>query len=215
MIKFVIAFDNQNTKLGQYFEDCKNDIAALLEEQSHLVKYHSQLPSNQCNEAYIDIAIPQLNPNPFIFVSYTHGTHNGLICNGNYFVSIVNSCYFANSLFYSTACFVGRKLAPELINNGCKTFIGFKDESKVIFENPVDRKVFIDSDNFGIKMFLTKSDATIGQSFESMKNYYTQKIDYYEYTLKNTIMASFLRENRDALVCLGDKNLKKEDLFVY
>jgi hypothetical protein len=213
MINFVIAIDDQNPALGVYFEDCKNDIVALLDEQKRLVKSSLQIASNQCSEVHINSAIPPLNSNPFIFIAYTHGADNGLRCNGAYFVSVNNCHHFANSLFYSTACFIGKKLAPELINKGCKTFIGFIEDSNVIFENPIDKKVFIDSDNFGIKMFLT-SNVTIGESFEAMRNFYTQKIDYYQETLRSPLIASCLVTNREALICLGNKNLKKEDLFL-
>ena len=214
MINFIIAFDNQNIALGQYFEDCKNDIVALLNEQSHLVKSNLQIASNQCNKAYIDVAIPQLNSNPFIFVAYTHGIENGLRCDGVSFVSADNCCHFTNSLFYSTACLIGKKLAPELINNGCSVFVGYKDESEVIFEKDAYRPVFIECDNFALKMFLTKPNVTIGQSFEAMKNYYTNKIDFFMEMGEDILFISSLVANREALVCLGNKDLKKEDLFL-
>ena len=51
MINIVIAFDNQNASLGRYFEDCQKDIAALLEEQKHLVKAFSPIPSPKCTVA--------------------------------------------------------------------------------------------------------------------------------------------------------------------
>lgn len=214
MINIVIAFDNQNASLGRYFEDCQKDIATFLEEQKHLVKSLSPIPSPQCNVAYIDINIPQLNPNPFLFIAYTHGIDNGLRCNGCSFVSADNCIHFANSLFYSTACLIGRKLAPALIEKGCRTFIGFNEETTVIYKDPTYRQTFIECDNFALKMFMT-SDASIEHAFESMKNYYTCKIDRAIELGEDIVYTSFLRENRDALVCLGDKNMKKEDLFVH
>ena len=61
MINIVIAFDNKNEVLGQYFDDCKKDIVDLLDEQKHLVSSCSEIQSAQCNVAYIDISIPQLS----------------------------------------------------------------------------------------------------------------------------------------------------------
>ncbi|KAA6318471.1 hypothetical protein EZS27_031525 [termite gut metagenome] len=213
MINIVIAFDNQNAVLGQYFEDCQNDIATLLDEQSHLIKSFSKVPSPQCNVAYIDITISSLNTNPFVFIAYTHGVNDGLKCGGGSFVSTDNCQHFKNSLFYSTACLIGKELAPELINKGCKAFIGFNEKTTVIFENPSYRQIFMECDNFALKMFLT-SDSSIGKAFNSMKNHYTNKIDRAIELGEDFVFTRFLRENRDALVCLGDKNLKKEDLFV-
>jgi hypothetical protein len=212
MINIVIAYDNQNAGLGQYFEDCQKDIVALLEEQGQLVNSRSTVPSPQCNVAYIDIAIPQINSNPFIFIAYTHGIDDGLKCNGVSFVSTGNCHHFTNSLFYSTACLIGRKLAPELINKGCKAFIGFKEESEV-FQNASYRKIFIECDNYALKMFLT-SDTTVEQSFNSMKNHYTNKIDHLMELGEDPLFIGALIANREALICLGDKNLKKENFFV-
>jgi hypothetical protein len=212
MVNIVIAFDNHNAVLGQYFEDCQKDFVDLLDEQNHLVKSCSKVPSPQCNVAYIDIAIPRINSNPFIFVAYTHGVDDGLKCNGVPFVSVSNCRHFVNSLFYSTACLIGIKLAPELIDNGCKAFIGFKEESEV-FQNASYRQTFIECDNYALKMFMT-SDTTVGKAFDSMKNYYTNKIDHLIELGEDPLFIAVLTANRESLVCLGDRNLRKEDLFL-
>ena len=211
MINFVIAFDNQDATLGQYFEDCKNDIVNFLEEQEHMEYF--TIPSHRCNVAYIDMTIPQNNPNPFVFIAYTHGDDGGLTCSGDFFVFKDNCLHFSNSLFYSTACLIGKRLAPALIKSGCKTFVGFNEEIRVLHEKPSYRDIFIKCDNFALKMFLT-SEATVGQAFQAMKNNYTNKIDRADELGEDFVFISFLRESRDALVCLGNKNLKKEELFV-
>ena len=154
MINIIIAFDNQNASLGKYFDDCQQDIMILLDENAHLIKSCSKVPSLQCNVAYIDITIPLLNSNPFLFISYNHGVEDELKCGGSSFISIDNCHHFRNSFFYSTACHIGKKLAPELIRNGCKTFIGFKEASEV-FEHTSFRQTFIQCDNFALKMFMT------------------------------------------------------------
>jgi hypothetical protein len=212
MINIIIAFDNQNSILGQYFEDCQKDIITLLDEQKHLINFCHQIPTPLCNVGYIDITMPILNSKPFIFIAYTHGVDDGLRCNGDSFISVNNCQHFINSLFYSTACLIGKKLAPELINQGCKTFIGFKEASEV-FENASYRQIFIECDNFALKMFMI-SDTSIGESFDAMKNYYTNKIDRLMEFGEDPLYIASLIANREALICIGDKNLKKEDLFV-
>lgn len=212
MINVFIAFDDQNADLGQYFTDCQNDITALLAEQVHLANSCSLVASRLCNVAYIDITIPQINLNPFVFIAYTHGIEDGLRCDGVSFVSMDNSHHFINSFFYSTACLIGKQLAPELIRNGCKAFIGFKEESEV-FKKASYKQTFIKCDNFALKMFIT-SDASVGQSFDAMKNYYTNKIDHFLELGEDFIFIGNLIANREALVCLGDKTLKKEDFIV-
>lgn len=212
MINIVIAFDNENVDLGQYFDDCQKDVTDFLDEQAHLVKSCTKVPSSRCNVAYIDMAIPQLNSNPFVFVAYTHGIDDGLRCGAGSFISMDNCHHFENSFFYSTACLIGKKLAPELISKGCKAFIGFKEESEV-FRNVSYRQIFIECDNFAFKMFMT-SDASVGESFDAMKNHHTNKIDRLIEFGEDPIFVGSLIANREALVCLGDKTLRKEDLFV-
>ncbi len=212
MINFVIAVDDQDAALGAYYADCNQDIAALFEEHDTLIRSYSKITSTQCNVAYIDIVIPQINMNPFIFIAYTHGVNDGLKCNGGAFVSIDNCRHFINSLFYSTACLVGERLGPELINKGCRSFVGFREESEV-FQNTLYRQTFIECDNFAIKMFLA-TNASIGESFEAMKDYYTRKIDRLIEFGEDPLFIGALTANREALVCLGDKALKKEDFFI-
>jgi hypothetical protein len=213
MINIVIVFDNQNAELGSYFDDCKKDIVDFFDEQNGLVQSCFEVSSPQCNMAYIDIQIPRLNSNPFIFIAYTHGIEDGLRCSGVLFVSTVNSHHFTNSLFYSTACLVGKKLAPDLINKGCKAFIGYMEESEV-FKNANYKQTFIECDNYAIKMLLTVPEATVGTSFTAMKNHFTNKIDRLQEMGESLLFTASLVANREALTCLGDKNLKKEDLFV-
>lgn len=212
MINIVIVFDDQNENLGHYFADCQKDIEMLLEEQSQLVKSYSKVSSRKCNVVYIDSAIPKLNSNPFVFVAYTHGIDDGLQCWGALFIFENNCHHFTNSFFYSTACFIGKKLAPELIANGCKAFIGFKEES-VVFKNSSYRQAFIECDNYALKMFMS-TDKTIGQAFDSMTNHYTNRIDRAIKFGEDFLFIGALTANREALVCLGDRSLKKEDFFV-
>ncbi len=212
MINFVIAFDNKNSELGTYFEASHEDIKNLLEEQQDSVNSCLGISTVTCNMAYIDIEIAKLNQQPFIFIAYTHGLDNCLKCGGNPFISIDNCHHFSNSLFYSTACLIGRKLAPELIKNGCKTFIGFKEESEV-FQSDRYKQIFIECDNYAIKMFLT-SNNSIGDSFDSMKRNYTNKIDYLHQIGEDPLFIGSLIANRESLIFLGDKSLKKEDFFI-
>ena len=212
MINIVIAFDNQNTILGKYFEDCQMDIRMVFDEQTQLVISYTIIPSPHCTEAYFDETIPPLNSKPYVFIAYTHGIENGLRCNGSSFISKHNCTHFKNSLFYSTACLIGKELGPELIDKGCKTFVGFNEET-VVFENAAFREKFMECDNYALKLFMI-SDNTIGQSFEAMKQHYTNQIDRLMELGEDPLFIGSLTANREALICIGDKNLKKEDLYI-
>jgi len=213
MINFIIAYDNSDANLGAYFEECKNHLLGVLTEQSGLANEIREICGNRCNDAHIDILIPQYNSNPFIFVAYSHGNEKALYFgNCRYVEKDVNIHNFANSLFYTTACSVGKELGAHLIENGCLAFIGY-DETVSAYKLTEKKDISKNCDNAGIIEFLS-DDITIWEAYMRMRNYYTQQINKFE-NLEDMMFAGDLVEARDALVCLGDKNLKKENLFVH
>lgn len=210
MIKIISAIDEKDSRLGKYFEDSQSDILSFLEEQELLEDYHS-INAECCNVAYIDSLLSKITVEPFIFIVYTHGNEKALCCNGANYVSENNSHHFKNSLFYSTACLVGKKLAPNLIEHGCKAFIGFTEESQA-FEKDDYKEISINCDNAGIKALLS-TKITVEQAFDMMKSYYSQQIDKFN-EVKDILFAAELTANREALILLGNGSLTKDDFDI-
>jgi hypothetical protein len=213
MINFVVAYDDRDVNLGTYFEDCKNQLLEVLGELNEFVEGKvREMPGQQCNNAAIDLVMPQYQPKPFIFTAYSHGNENALCCkNNNYIEKDNNAHHFANSLFYTTACSAGKELGPHLIDMKCLAFVGYESEICTYMQD--DRKdISKKCDNAGIIAFLSEN-ITISEAYIKMKTYYTQQIDRLN-GVKDILFAGDLVEARDALVCLGNKDLKKEDLFI-
>lgn len=204
MTKILIASDEADEKLGSYFKESQDDIYGFLEEKN-LQGVCQLIPSAKCTQDDIISLTPE---NPFIFIAYTHGNSGALRCNGADFVSSQNSSNFVDSFFYSTACLTGEKLAQQLIDDGCKAFIGYRKES-MAFGSDHYKTIFINCDNSGIKALLDGSNVTIESAYEKMKKYITQQIDRL-INIKDVMVASELVDNREALICLGDKTLMKE-----
>jgi hypothetical protein len=214
MINFIVACDNNDIELGAYFTDCKEQLFGVLEEQKGLINGSiHEMSGNLCNSIYIDLKIPTYHPDPFVFIAYSHGNEIALCCRGNcYIEKNINAQHFRNSLFYTSACSVGKDLGPHLIEQGCLSFIGYESEINAYKKN--ERKdISKKCDNAGIIAFLS-GDLTIYDSYKRMKNYYTQQIDKLE-DIKDIMFAMDLIHARESLVCLGNENLKKEDLFVH
>lgn len=212
MINFIIACDNQDDNLGTYFEDCKNQLLGVITENSRFKNVQvREIMGNQCNNACIDMTIPLYNTQPFVFIAYSHGNEKALCCKNNYYVEKnVNDYHFVNSLFYTAACSVGKELGVHLIEKGCLAFVGYNRVISVL--KPIHRKISMNCDNAGIVAFLLE-DITIFEACKKMKNYYTQEIDRLT-NFKDMLFAGELVEARNSLVCLGNENLKKEDLFI-
>jgi hypothetical protein len=209
MANFHIAFDHNNVRLGLYFEESKVD---LINHINHRIPSSAvnEINSDRCSQAYIDIFIPTINVSNFIFVAYSHGLKNKLTANGgSYIESDINSNLFKNCFFYSMSCLTGIDLGKKLVANGSHSFIGYNDEASALLGSYM--KLSIDCDNFGIKKFIDGS--TIIEAFEMMKTNFTNSIDI---AVENgeTLRASLLRKNRDALVLYGEGTLTIADFHI-
>jgi hypothetical protein len=209
VVSFDVAFDNEEVKLGLYFTNSKEDLEKFLADNHSDYSMH-EIRSALCNEVYIEERISQINSSNFVFVAYSHGNEDSLIVKQDSYVDLnKNSQLFVNSFFYSTACATGKKLGEDLIAKGCKAFIGYNQDIRVFLNEY--QNIFINCDNQGIKMFIL--GMSIGEAFESMKNYYTQHIDRLN-QLGDPIAASFLVASREALVFFGNRDLVIEDFSI-
>lgn len=199
MVNTILAFDNEDSDLGEFFTECSVD---LVSHFNHVNANISTLNSSRLNSIVIEATLEDLNT--FIFLSYSHGSENELLANGEVpFVSAENANSFSNSFFYTCSCHAGKTLAITLIDEGCLSFIGYNNKFGVWDFN---RPPFIECANFGIKLFLegiASEDILI-----RMQEKYTEHIDNYN----NDIFGSaILLSNRRALRHLGN-NITIQDL---
>ena len=213
MINFIVAYDDRDANLGSYFKDCRDQLSGILTENGDVVNGEvREISGLQCNAVYIDAVVQSCNANPFVFIAYSHGDENALCCgNYRYVEKDVNALLFARSLFYTTACSAGKKLGVHLIDKGCWAFIGYKNEINV-HKQQDKKEISRNCDNAGIMAFLS-DNITIHEAYVRMKSYYTQQIDKLN-DVKDILFAADLREARDSIVCLGNKDLRKADLFL-
>lgn len=206
MTKFIIAYDNQDPLLGDYFTLCKNNLVAFLSGKS--IVDIVEIQAQHCTQLFIELKINEIKDSKeFCFVAYSHGSRNAVICTGEAYVKAnENTHLFNNSLFYSNACLCGRELKVDLIQNGCKAFIGSKDEIKVLLLDP---NLSAKLDNYALMVFI-ETDKTIHEAYNSMLNHYDYEIDKLNELEKGLGFgkAAYLIEARDSLVFDGDKNLK-------
>jgi hypothetical protein len=102
---------------------------------------------------------------------------------------------------FCLACKCGQELGPRLVAEGCICFVGYN--SDVIIQ-PAYSQVFSECATSGFSSFLTGE--TVGSSVIRMKEKYTSEIDYIY--PRNSVVASVLMANRDAIVSFGDTSVK-------
>ncbi len=207
MTNALIVCDNNDSNLGIFFEKCKIKIERLLASLDFDFK-SSVISGNAAFELAVPIMANTINSNPFLFVSYTHGSENELLQNGNIpFLSIdINMNSLKNSLAYCYACKAGKILGKELCVNDSLCFIGYKENVTVqMFFGAED--AFIECAVCGIEALVAGN--TTGQALNIMKDKYTKCID--DFYSKDMLTATLFMENRDALVLHGNTELTIED----
>lgn len=193
MAKTVIVFDEVDKQLGTFFQLCIEDLNDFF---NSLAIQPILLNSAKLNDSSIELTTKSLDA--FIFGAYSHGGENCLVnSTATYISTTVNNTCFNNCFFYTWSCSCGYELGGNLIENGCLSFIGY---NKVIAIWNTYVLPFIICANHGLKLFF--SGVNTFQIIIEMKNQYNNEIDsIYE---KDFMIASILRENRDALVKHGN-----------
>jgi hypothetical protein len=212
MISVNIAFDDKDSELGTFFQECKQDLVDFLERRrvdngdDYTI---DEIHTSRCNEVYIQERISSVNSNNFLFVAFSHGDEDCLTASGTAYIhSDSNSHLFSNSFFYAVACSVGARLGQNLIERGCQVFIGYKEPFCILHQR---EHLAVNYANIGIKMFLSGHSAE--EAFRLIERFYTQEIDKLV-GFNDIIAAGVLMGNRSALVLYGRNDLTINDFNV-
>lgn len=204
MINTIIAYDDSDLSLGEYFNKSYLYIKGL---EKHSKISITEFNGNNCLESTITNSLQTLNHNNFVFVGISHGSDDALsLVGADKYISPNNANECSNSFFYSTACYIGKELGPSLIGNGSKCFIGYIDESFApVSEEFVD--LFIECELHAIKNFYLTSK-TIEVLYKEMIQFTDEKIIELA-SGTDIIEAMALIDNRDRIVLLGDNTNKQ------
>jgi len=205
MIKTVLLYDNQDTKLGTFFTLCANKLLHL-HNATFKQNVSAEYNTDNCEREDVESILSAYNNSKFLFVSFLHGSKNGdamLIANEK-IVSHDNAYFFTNAFYYTFSCYCGKNLAARLLENGACVFWGYIDEA---YSMPDYEEDFAELAILGLKHFY--NGKTIDNAYNAVKEEYTNKI--YELYKTDYFSAATLLHNRDSMVVLGDKNLTVND----
>jgi len=198
MLNFFLAYSDTDAELGRYFSDCADDLKYFLLKNFPNANIHEINQERLCYPLF-DLEVEKAAP--AVVTAFSHGSAaNELSHDGQPYLKKQNASSFKGTLFYTNACWAGRKLGHLLIEAGCLSFIGYDN---VVFAVIGHYDKFRDCDNYGIKCFL-QGDST-GTAFDKMKAFYTKKID--ELYADDIVASSRLSRNRDSLVIIGSRDL--------
>ena len=193
MIKIILAYDEDNYTLGEYFAYCAFNISQYFNDEQHGI---IKITGRVLNSAYIDLELSKHENIPFLFIAYSHGTKHSLISDEEYLSNSSNLLPFQDSFFYTFSCSSGIELGMNLIDNGAKVFIGYKSDVYII---TTYQQIFAECANEGMKYFL--KGESVENSFLKMIEKHNDEID--NIYSKNFFVASTIRQNRDSLILKG------------
>lgn len=194
MLNIIIVWDEDDQKAGQFYKNCVLHIDTLLESNSCQLIHISK---NQLTSLFLEMKISGLNGESFILVAFSHGSRTSLLSSGEDYISISSPlALFNNSFIYTFACHSANELSSALIQNGCISFFGYKNE---VFFITTYEQIFMECANFGLEKMLENINS--GDAFKAMKEKYNNHID--EIADFNYAVAATLMENRDALELNG------------
>jgi len=206
MINLLIAYDDNDVSLADYFEGSYNYIAGFSSQSNDITSY--PMPGDECKESSVNECIAALAGQKFCFVGISHGNSDHLLTSTEAYVSVRNCYLFNQSVFYSLACHTASKLGVNLIANGCSTFVGYNNLAYATYEQFKD--IYIRCETYALKEFLT-TRTSLGDAFDMMIQNYTVEIKSM-YDSNQILMAMELIHNRDSMNILGNKEIMQEDL---
>ena len=206
MIKTLISYDDQDHKLGTYFQKSYEELKSRINNPNIIPNY---LDGSMCTLTDVNDSISAYNSDKFIFVAFSHGDYDCLQTSSESYVDSTNSSSFKSSLFYTNACSCSSKLGPELIGNGCFSFVGYRDR---VYIHPDYHNDFVDCEIHAIVEFLN-TDISIGNAYKKMHEKYDETVlRLASGSIADTVIASTLVGNQSLLTILGNESLTRSDL---
>lgn len=194
MIHVVLAYDEKDDELGDYFESCAAEVKEILSINE---KFQVTLIKGEnLNSAFIGFKLDSLKER-FIFAAFSHGTAESLTYKNRIpYIDVGDSIdIFSEAFLYTTACNCGKVFGKKLNARGC-IFWGYNKTTYVLTDFQSASKL---CDIFGLISFL--KGETIENAYKSALDKYQEEIDGLEEI--DPLAASILDANKNAMIRYG------------
>lgn len=198
MIRLIIPFDDEDENRGEYFNESQLHFTSKI---NHLDNIYLELINAQKSwENSIDYFTSKFNGNPFILIGYLHGKEDALLIDNQSYISSVNAYLFSETLFYACSCLSAHTLGQQLIDNGCKVFLGFN--TTISSARNETESIFYYCENIFLIRFLTTEESVQ----ECLRFMYDEYLRMQNYLLKyhGIFDASILEDNLKSFVVKYD-----------
>lgn len=204
MIHILIPYDDKDPNRGEYFNESQKHLISKINIFDNID--YTLLDTNTCFNNSIDNYISKLDEKPFILVAYLHGGNDALFVEEETYISTQNAYFFGETLFYACSCLSANMLGQQLINNGCKVFLGFNQ--KISSANNETEPIFYHCENAFLYHFLS-GNHTIQDCLSFMYDEY-ERMKIYLLHNYGMVDASMLEDNLNAFKLLVDNEDSKK-----
>ena len=193
-----IACDNEDTKLGHFFQSCFDKIREV--SIANGLDYKPLMTVDLTKDI---INQHTAEADEYVFAAFSHGCDTALVCGEEYYVEAGDNVKnFYSSVFFTFACQTANGIGKEFGEVYVLGYFGYNKPAWVVLSK---EDVFVESATKGLFSFL--EGKTLKQSVEDM-------ITAYNDALKNAIMTpayALLLHNKQSLVTIinsEDKTIK-------
>lgn len=191
-----IAYDNEDSSLGHFFESCHDKIREVSVKNG--LNFES-LPSPYLSKEQINQRTSQADE--YIFSAFSHGTDTALLCGKNLYISKdENVKNFYNSIFYTFACFTANGIGKEFSEVYVLGYLGYNDSAWVV---PAYESIFVECATKGLISYI--EGKTLKEARADMIAEYDKHLSK---ASVNPIYACLLK-NKQALVILINEENKR------
>ena len=207
MSKIIIACDESDHRLGDYFHRTNQYLMSFLEDYNFAFR---NINSQNCHQAHIDNILENIKK-PLVFVSFSHGNSNSLRCNGVAYLATDNIASLHTSFVYAMSCSAAAELGATFTEQK-GVFIGFNKEIDAVISGDHVQKC-IECDNSGIIFAFSNPDGTLKDAYKAMKKYYTNIIDKLYDMKAQALYIGYFINMRNSLKIIGNENLTIKEIF--
>lgn len=198
--------DDKDTNRGEYFSVSQQDLLAKLQPN---ITHHQDLKTINCRTS-LDNYTPNFNGKPFFCVAYAHGSETSIVVEDENYIHFENAYLFNQSFFYACSCLSAKQLGKQIIDNGCKVFLGF--DATISSCNPEVEGIYQDCENAFIPFFVNDG-LTIHDCLKKVKEKYVESIGHIA-SYYSIFEASVLENNFNAFrVLCSDTSITKNEFM--
>jgi hypothetical protein len=184
-----IACDNEDAKLGRFFQSCFDTVreAAVANSVAYKSLMTAELTKDVINQH-------TAKADEYVFSAFSHGDDNALLCGKERYVEADDNVKnFYSSVFYTFACLTANGIGKEFREAYVQGYFGYKRPAWVVY---AQEEMFVECATKGLVSYI--EGKTLKQCAEDLIATYNSRLE----KAKMTPAYAYLLKNKQSLVTI-------------